>query len=234
MVVIHTNLNLKNQVESAAWLKAGFERHGLEVEVTADKAAPGKIHVVQGPHYAYREWLGRENVLFLNRCYYGDARFDLSIGWLQADGSRDFRWRDEPRRQLPDLEPMKPEKRKADQCAVVFGDYGEDCTDTVRDALKTYGRTYYRPHPADRRESIVLSPDWTLQQTFSIADVAVGNSSTVLVDAMVNGLHIDCRDSMHPVNMDASRETIMARLSWADWGHEEIIDGEFVEHLCTP
>lgn len=231
-VVIHCNPHLTNQTESAEWLRQGFTRHGLVVDVTADKRKVGDLHVVQGPHYAYKEWLGKENVLFLNRCYWGHPRFTLSIGWLNADGSREFLWSDTPRRPIPDLKPMKPEKRKADQCAMYFGDYGEDPTNRIRETLKTYGRTYYRPHPADGRDSIVLSPDWTLEQVWEIADVAVGGGSTVLVDALVNGLWVDCWDERNPAAQDCDRETLMARLTWADWSHEEIQRGDFWEHLC--
>jgi len=233
-VVIHSNPHLANQVETAGWLREGFRRHGISAEITADRGKAGDIHVIQGPHYAYRQWIGRPNVLWLNRCYYGNARYDVSIGWLHADGSRDFRWHDEPRTRLPNLAEMKPEKRQADQCAMVFGDYGEDCTDLVRDVLKRYGRTYYRPHPAEKhKRSIVLSPDWTLEQVWSVADVAVGGASTALIDAYANGLHVECRDPRNPASMDCARETLFSRLTWADWHCDEIKRGEFWDHLCT-
>lgn len=232
-VVIHSNPALPNQIESAGWLRKGFLRHGVDAIVTPDRTMAGDVHVIQGPHYAYKEWLGKSNVLFLNRCFWGHPRYTLSIGWLNTDGTRNFQWSDTPRRSIPDLKEMKPEKRPIEQCAVYFGDFGEDPTNRIRETLKKYGRTYYKPHPADKRQSIVLSPDWTLNEIWEIADVAVGGASTVLIDALVNGLHVDCWDEKNVVSQDCDRETLMARLSWADWSHLEIQRGDFWEHLCT-
>lgn len=231
-VVIHTNMALANQRETAGWLRDGFKKHGIDAVITPDRDKPADVHVIQGPWYAYKHWIGKPNVLWLNRSYYGHGRWDVSLGWLNADGTRDFRWKDEPRRAVPELADVST-KRDKECCAIVFGDYGESPTGMVHDARSKYGRVYYRPHPADGRESPALAPDWTLEQCFEIADVAVGGKSTVLVDAMVNGLRIDCHDPLHVLNQDADRETVMARLSWADWNFEDIKRGEAWEHLCT-
>lgn len=234
-VVIHTNPGLANQRESAAWLKAGFVRHGMATRITADRQERGDIHVIQGPWYAYKEWLGKDNVLYLNRCFYGDARFDLSIGWLKPDGTRDFCNFDMgyPNGELPELMPMKKRTGKR-ACAMVFGDYGENPAPMVQEARAKYGRVYYRPHPADRHAtSPALSPDWTLEQVWDIADVAVGGTSTALVDAAINGLHIDCPDTHVCSEINGDRESWLADLSWAQWHYTQIERGEFVEHLCT-
>ena len=115
-VVVHTNSSLKNQLESAAWVAEGFRRHGVTVNVTPDKYLKADVQVVQGPHYCLEYWRPRSmdsRVLWLNRCYYGDGRFDLSLGWLRPDGSRDFRnaGKAEANGTLPELKPEKTSNR---------------------------------------------------------------------------------------------------------------------------
>lgn len=228
-VVIVSNPHLANQIESAEWLRKGFSQHGIDAEVTADTNKGADVHVIQGPHYAYGEWCGKPNVLFLNRCFLGHPRWDVSIGWLNADGSRDFRWKDEPKGETPELKPMKQHR----DCAVVFGDYGIDPTEMVLNTRNKYGRTYYHPHPAGKKESPALSPDWTLEQIWEIADVAVGGSSTVLVEAAIQGLHVEAYDPLHVVQgCEDDRQRWLNRLSWADWNATEIMAGTFWDHLC--
>jgi len=228
MVVIHTNTGLANQRETAGWLKQGFERHGLTVQITADKYAPGDLHVVQGPHYCYQEWLGKPNVLWLNRGFYGDARFDLSIGWLNRDGSRDFRNADktEPNGTLP---PMKAQKTRRETC-IVFTDYGQRPESLMDYAAQHFSpwQTVHRPHPAEypERSFAPLAGVWPHR------DVAIGHASTVLVEAVLNGLHAIALDPRHVCNdMEEDRESWLIRLSWAMWNHTEIINGNFWSHL---
>ena len=225
-VVIHSNQHLKNQQESSGWLKQGFERHGLDCEVTADKHRPADIHVVQGPHYAFAEWLGKENVIWLDRCFYGDSRFDLSIGWLNPDGSRDFKNKNKTvgKGALPELKPMKTER----QAAVVFADYGRmiQAEHWAIDARVKYKPVYTMYHPAD------LHNFYTLADMWERCDVAIGGTSTVLVDAAINGLHIKQCDPLHVCqDIGSDRDTWLARLSWAQWNHTEIVNGNFWEHL---
>ena len=231
-IVIHSNPHLENQIESSGWLKQGFERHGLDYEVTADKHKPADIHVVQGPHYAFNEWLGKPNVIWLDRCFYGHHRFDLSIGWLNPDGSRDFKNKNKTAGK-GDLPELKPQKTKRD-CAIVFGDFAMDPKPLVQYARREFGRTYYKPHPAEQGQvSPVLAPKWTLEQCWAIGDVAVGHSSTVLAEAMLNGLHVHSTDPNHVCqDVGTNRESWLNRLSWAQWNHFEIVNGDFWEHLC--
>ena len=230
-VVIHSNPNLSNQIESSGWLKAGFERHGLSCEVTADRCQPADIHVVQGPHYAFDVWLGKPNVIWLDRCFYGHYRYDLSIGWLNPDGSRDFKNKGMSfgKGDLPELKP----KKEGRDCAIVFGDYGMDPTQLVQYARREIGRTYYKPHPAESGQvSPVLAPKWTLSQCWEIASHAVGHSSTVLVEAELNGLNVYTTDTHHVCQNITDRGQWLKDLSWAQWNFEEIVNGDFWDHLC--
>ena len=171
------------------------------------------VHVVQGPHYAFNEYLGQKNVLWLDRCFFGHYRYDLSIGWLNADGSRDFKNKGMSfgKGELPELKPKKTGR----DCAIVFGDYGMDPTALVQYARREIGRTYYKPHPAELGQPTpYLAPEWSLSQCWEIADVAVGHSSTVLVTAELNGLHVYTTDPNHVCNdVGEDREAWLNRLS---------------------
>lgn len=238
MVVIHTNMALGNQRACAAWLKEGFEAHGIDAEITPDKHAESDIHVIQGPHYAYREWVGKPNVIWLNRCFYGDHFYDLSLGWLNADGTRNFGNTDRPGKngELPALSPRKRLRRSTGLkggCCIVFGDYGRDPAEECQLARQHFDRVYYRPHPASQTsQSPVLSPDWTLAEAFSMADGAVGYSTTALIKARINGLHTLSTDPNHVVLWEPDDdERWLRKLSWCQWSSDQIRRGEFWEHL---
>ncbi len=230
-VVIHSNPHLSNQIESSGWLKQGFDRHGLDCEITAEIQKIADIHIVQGPHYAFDAWLGQSNVIWLDRCFYGHHRFDLSIGWLNPDGSRDFKNKNMNfgKGELPELKPRKDKR----DCVIVFGDYGMNPKALIEYSRIHFGRTYYKPHPAESGQvSPVLAPKWTLGQCWEIANVAVGHSSTVLVEAELNGLHVYTTDPHHVCQDITDREQWLIDLSWAQWGYTEIVNGDFWEHLC--
>lgn len=233
-VVIHTNLHLANQIESAEWLRQGFAAHGIDAEITADRQKRGDVQVVQGPWYALDYWTPRSAdhpVLWLDRCFYGDARFDLSIGWLRPDGSRDFvnDGAAGEKGLLPQLQPAKQARRSA----VVFGDYGRDHAEDIYEARKRFDAVYYRPHPQDGSgvpKAMSLSGD--LAAVFALGDVALGHSSTVLVQAAIEGLAVESTDPRHVVQqLNGSRERWLAWLSWAQWSHSEIMAGDAWEHL---
>jgi hypothetical protein len=232
-VVIHSNPSLDNQRETAGWLKEGFKKHGLNAHITASKDAPGDVHVIQGPWYAYNEWLGKDNVLWLNRCFYGHPRWDVSIGWLKPDGTRDFCNFDMayPNGDMPELKPMKGRTGKR-ACAMVFADYGQDPAKMIFEARNKYGRVYCRHHPADRfTTSPAMNPQWSLEMVWDMCDVAVGQSSTALVDAAINGLHVDCPDSHVCADIHDDRQLWLTDLSWAQWHYTQVQSGEFWEHL---
>jgi hypothetical protein len=228
-VVAHINPHLPHQVEHGEVLRQGFERHGVTLDVTADKTKAGDIHIVSGPWYALNEWQGKPNVLWLDRTFYGDAHDIISLGWLNSDGSRDFRNADktEGKGVLPELKPLKPRKGTA----IVFGDYGRDMSMECALARK-FDRCYFKSHPQDSQQT---SPFNTLRCPLNVvmelADVAIGHSSTVLVDAEIAGLHTISTDPRHIVH-NSDRTAWLKRLSWAQWSLEELSNGDFWEHLC--
>ena len=234
-VVIHTNQALANQRETAEWLRSGFKAHGIAAEITGDKHKIGDIQVVQGPWYCLDHWRPLSDeypVLWLNRCYYGHPRFDLSLGWLRPDGSRDFRNHGvaDGKGSLPELKALKEARR----CAVIFSDYGQrDIAERVLELRQAWnGSLYFRPHPQQQDVSVkAITLRCPLEQVWSLADVAIGRSSTVLVEAKIAGLHVESDDPLHVVHDDGDRQAWLNRLSWAQWNHEELKRGEFWEHL---
>ena len=231
MVVIHTNMNLHNQVETAGWLKQGLDRKGMDCVITPDKTAPGDIHIIQGPHYCYSEWVGQPDVLWLNRTFYGNSRFSISLGWLNADGSRDFYNKNmaEGKGQLPELKP----KKQSERIACVFADYDMNMLGLVIYASHNWSQAYYRPHPAQHTTTELETLTGDLSAVWEKCDVAVGHGSTALVEAELNGLKVVSTDPHH-VCHDANgrREQWLKDLSWAQWTHTELINGDWIDHLC--
>jgi len=227
-VVIHSNPHLANQIESAGWLKQGFEACGEKVEITAERRKGGDIHVVQGPHYALNDWYGKENVIWLDRCFYFDSRYDLSIGWLNSDGSRDFKNQNktQPNGPLPELKPLK----KTQDRAIVFTDYGQRPDSMMAWAKGRYKVLEHRPHPAERPEQSCAA----LGSIWSRFEVAIGHSSTVLVEAAIRGLEVVSFDPRHVCQglKTMYRKPWLTKLSWAQWHFDTgIQSGDFWEHL---
>lgn len=228
-VVIHTNLNLPNQVNCANWLKSGFDAQGVTCHVTGDKHAEADVHVVQGPWYCYNDWLGQDNVLWLNRCHYGCPDTVVTLGWLRSDGSRDFRNQGMAfaKGALPELKPKKERQSRA----VVFGDYGRDPSDLIEWARGECDAVFFRPHPQDKRSTKLLAPDWDMATTLEHCDIAAGHSTTALIEAELAGLHTYSTDPNHPVQNITDREQWLIDLSWTQWSAEEMKRGDFWEHL---
>jgi hypothetical protein len=229
-VVAHINPSLPHQVEHGQVLTYGFKRHGIDLHVTADITAKADIHLISGPWYAYDAWVGKPDVLWLDRTYYGDAHDVVSLGWMRPDGSRNF-CNDEKtagKGDLPTLKPMKKHRR----CAVVFGDYGMDHRAQLAYARHKYDSVWYRPHPQDTRPAPCFPLRGSLDDVWKIADVAIGHSSTVLVEAQIEGLFVESTDSRHVVHYTDDRESWLKRLSWAQWSLAEIEQGAFWDHLC--
>ena len=230
MVIIHINPHLPHQVEHGEILSAGLAVHGVASIVTHDPRAEGEIHIVSGPHYALEQWRAHPRTLWLDRCFYGDAHDIVSIGWLNPDGSRDFRNanKTEPKGELPEVLPLRSKLR----CCVVFGDYGRDPKPELKLARQKYDSVWFRPHPADTKLSPYLPLRGELNTIWQIADAAIGHSSTVLVDAVIHGLYAESTDPRHVINGMTYRSEWLNRLSWCQWSLEEIRRGEFWEHLC--
>ena len=217
-----------NQLEiSKAFKACGFE-------VTTDLHKPADIHVISGPNYAYEAYVGKPNVLMVNRAWWGDGDKDkkVSLGWLQANGTRKFATGDAPRPKPK----MQPWKTREDSC-IVLPDYspnmkmnGKSIDGVRQDAEARFGKATVRLHPAGDR---VKRP--TLRDAISKHDVAIGGMGTSVFEAIILGVPVICA----PLNVCAAvavtdmtaplvrpdRTQWLHDLSYAQFSLAEIADG---------
>jgi len=224
-VVIHANPALQHQQDFAVAMAQGFKAHGLTARITPQRRCEADLHVVLGPWYALKE-NQHQRILYADRCFYGDARWTISLGWRDK-GIRDFmnRGMAAAKGSIPRLAPRKAQCRHA----VIFADYGEinQARHWVVDAREQYEQVYFREHPDDRHSPYF----YTLDELWKRCDVAIGGTSTVLVEAVLNGLHVETYDPYHVCRDISDRQQWLTDLSWAQWTIDECAAGAFVEHL---
>lgn len=227
-VAIHTNLRLDHQREYAEHLKSGFEVHGYEVEVTADRTNQADIHVIQGPHYALHENLGKPTI-FLDRCFWGHPRQVVSLAWLTHDGGKVWEAEAPGDREKPYLQPWRANQENA----LILNDYDREFPE--QQAREHFVVVEVREHPARTK------PLEALNDALERNHVAIGYLSTALVSAVVKGLPVICFDKRSPVYSMAShsldeivrpeREQWLNNLSYMNWSYAEIESGEALERL---
>lgn len=213
VVAVHINPAQPHQIEHGKWLKAGIERHGLTVELTESPTMPADVHVVSGPHYAKRFWLGHPRTVLLDRAYYHEeksgrwASMDwVSLGWMREDGGRRFRVGEG--RERPAIEDCS-----SGSGTIFLADYGGpiERADTVR------------RHPVDE------APQESLRDALRRHRTAIGYETTALVTAALCGLEVVCRDRRNVLWEPNWRDV----LPYADWHWSEIESGEAWEHLSA-
>lgn len=228
-IAIHTNPGLRHQVDAAAAVKAGFARHGLSAEVTADRLALADIHVCLGPWYALKPHIGHR-VFYLDRAFWDDPG-SVSLAWLDAEGNKVFRWGRGGKRPHPRLEAPKGGKTSA----VVLCDYGMNGEQERDMARPLFDSVSIRRHPSQ-------SPSGeSLEDCFAAHQVAIGRHTSALVSAAIAGLAVVdrephapvapiaglcCRDLRHP-----DREGWINDLAFHNWTLGEIESGDAWHHL---
>jgi len=207
-VIIHTNMNLAHQVKWAEALYEGLQRQNVPALITADQQKHGEYHIVLGPHYAEQAHIGKPRVLKLDRAYYGSTDVYASIGWLNADGSRDFRNAGSPPDRWQDhaAEGLVPEPSGDPRGArVLFGDYREN---RAQYAAQLAYCDYYRPHPdapawPDCPRDVLKFP---LTRVLKYTREAIGYRTTALVTTALAGVATVCNDRRNPVYQIAARQ----------------------------
>lgn len=233
-VAVHTNGALKNQTDFGDALQQGFLRHGLDTRqvFTPYDSAPADIRVTQGPHFAMRRWLSHPRHLHLDRAFYGpDSRYTVTLGWLQPDGSREFRVRDVTGPKGPP--PQRRPRKEAGRSVCVFADYDtapEVLRGTVAALRQVYDGVYYRSHPARPLTAAAIELCCPLEGVWALCDTAIGWRSTVLVEASLQGLDTHSCWPGHPVRWQ-EHDNYLDRLSWTQWSLAEVAAGDFWEHL---
>jgi hypothetical protein len=135
--------------------------------------------------------------------YKGDPDH-VSLGWMNERGGRKFH-KGHGRLAVEPM-PLKTGKR-----SIFLSDYKGP----------VYQADTIRPHPCEQ------TPVGTLQKALQAHDIAIGHTTTALVDAALMGLQTVSHDPDHILNQPDWPEL----LPWADWHHSEITNGDAWEHL---
>ena len=203
-IAIHTNFTLPHQLKYAQHLSVGFKRHGHKTTITQDIHRAADIHVVLGPHYAKERWLEHPHVILLDRAYYRPDPINVSLGWMNSNGGRDFKIG------CGRIPPIRKNKRTTGG-TIFLADYNGpmERADTVR------------LHPSNEK------PETGLIDALYGHKRAIGYKTTSLVTAGLEGLEVICRDKQNIMY----KNNWIDLLPYADWSYEEIESGEAWEHL---
>lgn len=197
-----------------AWadaLRRGFARHGLTALITPERGLVADVHVVLGPWYAKTPWLGHPRTILLDRCYYRGDPEHGSLGWMRADGGRDWLEGDGSR--------QAPEIGWTNGVGTI---YLKDHQPPPTDAPIIARAATVRVHPTRARE-----PQTPLLADLARHSHAVGYRTSALVTAALAGLSVEALWPPHILHWPNWLEL----LPYADWSHEEIAAGAAWEHL---
>lgn len=207
--VIHCNPNLAHQVELADCLSHGLKKHDINATISGNPNAPADLHVVMGPWFALKQWR-HSNTLYIDRAFWGDPEC-VTIHWLK--GGEKVYLSDMPRRDHPELMPMKTGHRRIYLCDYGCAPLGE--YDTVR------------WHPAERKGQC------TLDQSLKGHQIAIGRRTTALVTAAIQGLKTETTDPHSPVwaLRETPREQWINDIAWHNWSKSDIANGAFFDGI---
>ena len=171
-----------------------------------------------GPHYALKNYTDKKDLIYLDRCFWGDDKQFVTVTWMdkgkriwpEGDNSRD----------KPKLEPMKGFGK-----GIVLSDWGRESE--ARTAAKERGFDL-RLHPTVSGDS---SPLEDVLMGYQRAAVYRGSSG---VTAAIKGLSIEVLDEKSPCEplQRISREQWLKNLSFCNFSFDELRSGHFWELLC--
>lgn len=243
LVIINANARYEHHVRWAIALKCGIDKHGVRCEITTDANQQGDTNIIIGPWYSHALMKDPQNVLMLDRCFFNDPEQWASLGWLNKDGSRDFkntnsdadRWTEHG----PRLRDWNTKGVK-----VFFADYGFDEAN-ARIVLEQTG-AYFRKHPESPawRDCPTRTLAGDLQAAFAVAGLAIGWKTTCLPQAVIAGvptITLDETNVAWPVSghVIADSAPTPDRKQWANdlaysqWSLEDFRSGNFWEHLTS-
>jgi len=156
-----------------------------------------------GPHYAREQHLESDNVIYLDRCHYGNTSNRVSIGLQNKQGGRDF-IAGSGRKGLTIKENNGTK-------SLFLADYNGivESADIVR------------LHPQNEESSTTLAND-ILQCNY-----ATGYETTSLIEAALSGLVINCKGTKSIL----LQSNWLELLPYANWDIDEIGSGELWHHL---
>ena len=246
-VINIVNPNLENQRITGAWVQAGFKAAGIDCTTTHDRGADADVIVVHGPNYALETARNKDNVLWLDRCWYGDTNNWASLGWLR-DGCR---WWPEvdhtPGRFIGHIDDGYidyAENYVKGSEILLLDDYDETL-------LRTYpidAEVLYRPHPhcVGRYPGAGDRSGGNLHDALDGVGLVITAAGTSGAYAALRGIPVVCldpRNVVYPISasdMDGyvdmsekSRFQWACNLAWRQWTGDEISSGAFWSVLGT-
>lgn len=178
--IFHYNVRLPHQQDHAE----AFKACGFDHTPSPFVEMPG-VHVISGPHFAYKKWKDYPQTLMIDRAWWGDPEY-VSLGWLQSDGSRKFASGDTPR-PVPEMADWKD----GDQTAIILADYQQDTTAIEVLARARFETVTVRQHPADQKT------DEPLLDAIGRHNVCIGHSGTAIFEAIKMGVPTICTDPLN-------------------------------------
>ncbi len=212
---IHASPGQPHQLDFARALQSGFAKHAQASSIDTTGEAAADVHVCLGPWFALKRWQYDPQVLYLDRCYWGDPASVVSLHWLE-NAEKCSTWNTAPR-PVPQVKPY----RQGPERAIYLCDYGE---------FPPPRFAHFRRHPEDKPGQP------TLQQHLEGYTVAHGRRTTALVAAAIEGLQVVSVDRHSPVypisgQTDRCRITWLKGLAWHNWSRDEIASGAAWEYL---
>lgn len=203
VVVIHANANLEHQRKQAESFRKGFLKHNLRTEITTSITTDADVHVVLGSNYAKNYWLGHDRVVLLDRCYYNDNGENLSVGWMNKKGGRDFK--------VGEGRPGLTIRECFGTKSIFLADYNGE----------TESADIVRLHPCNEKH------EQPLTEVLKQCNRATGYNTSALVTAALEGLNINCKGEQSIL----SDPNWLALLPYANWNYNEIESGKVWAHL---
>ena len=238
------NPNLPNQCLTSRLISQGLSSQGISVETTPDTNAFGDVTVIHGPNYALKKMLGRKNVIWLDRCWYGDTNDNASIGWLDTDLNRVTPKRVWPLKTFSDKRLVSHnvyvDKYVNTPNVLILDDYDETLLNTA--PITTFDSLHYRSHPlrSGIYPSAIPRNEGTLNDALIGIGLVITAAGTSGAYAALKGIPTICFDPSNIVfdisshNLidnsytdERGRKQWAANLAWKQWSNEEIASGKW-------
>ena len=257
-VVIHCN-QIDWQQQYLQFFQKGFTKHGVNVQALAqDRPVPNAINVVFANN-SWKNTVAQCNqnnipLITVNRCFFGSRHDMVAIGWDGFNGDANFCLDnvDDTRWKKHGFE--LPEWRYQDGHILVCGEFRDmrSWYKQLQEVLPN-DEVRFRPHPfmtelygwkqapGKRQDDIETAlADASICITYdSIAgcDAVLAGVPSITYGSKSMALDASITTYEEWIDLIANYEVLPDRQEWCNriaycqWSHQEIIDGDFWEHL---
>lgn len=243
-----TKFVIHARVDGPAWHRQFVEafRDGLkghDITVTGEddaKKGTDRVHVIFGPNYFPHAYGRADKKLTVNRCFFGNEKTWVAIGWNGWNGFADFRNEGSPPDRFEKYRELFPKVKlwpRNGGYSIMIGEYPSAC-DRPSMIEQFYGwagradpKLMFRPHPHHKQ-----IPKGMVRCNASLegAQWIFSFASTFGVDLALQGAPMVCHPASAAYPMAAGLiefDQWRHNLAYAQWNIDEIRSGEFWEHL---